>query len=375
MAGLNAVDAVLAALLRGDAADLAPVADRVLERAQFHGVATLIQLRLGQRAPEALREPLRRGAVLAAAVELARRDELARLLAALEAAGVPALLLKGAALAHWLYPQPYARPSLDADLMVEPQLRRRASEVLLAQGYRTTRFQGGELVNAQAAYWRPLTAEVPMLLDLHWRISTSPLFAHVLTFDWLRSRARPVPALGPAAFGPAPVDALLHACVHRAGVFAQGREAERADRLIWLYDIHLLAGRLDEREWAEFTGLAQRHRLRAICGQALAAATHWLGTRVPGTVRAALGEAREEPSAALLGGGALRLKWAEFSTLPNLGERLTYLRETALPAPAYLLDRYRTDRQWLLPALYLRRALEGLLKMAFPRGFEPLLHP
>ncbi len=351
-------------MLRGDTgATLSGVAgDRVLERAQFHGVAALVQLRLGPHAPGALREPLRQCAVLAAAVELARRHELARLLVALAAAGVPALLLKGVPLAHSLYPQPYARPSLDADLMVAPQLRRRAREVLLAQGYQTTRFQGGELVNAQAAYWRPLTAEVPMLLDLHWRISTSPLFAHVLTFEWLRSRARPLAALGPAAFGPAPVDALLHACVHRAGVFAQGSEAQRADRLIWLYDIHLLAAALDERGWSEFIELAAQYKLRAVCRQALEAAGHWLGTHVPGAVQAALAETRDEPSLALLGGGALRLKWAEFSGLPSLGERLTYLRETALPPPAYLLDRYRTNRRWLVPALYVRRALGWLTR-------------
>jgi hypothetical protein len=360
---MNPVDAAIAAVLRGESgANLAAAADRVLERAQFHGVAGLLELRLGAQAPEALRGPLHQAAVLAAAFELARRDELARLLATLDAAGVPAVLLKGVPLAHWLYAQPYARPSLDADLMVAPPLRRRAREVLLARGYQTTRFQGGELINAQAAYWRRLTAEVPMLLDLHWRISTSALFANVLTFDWLRSRARPIPALGPAAFGPAPVDALLHACVHRAGVFAQGSEAERADRLIWLHDIHLLAAALDVREWSEFSELAARHRLRAICRDALQAARCWFATRVPDAVWAALAGTGDEPSAALLEGGALRLKWAEFRGLPDLGQRLGWLRETALPAPAYLLDLYRTDRRWLLPALYVRRALGWLAR-------------
>lgn len=370
---MTRADRQLAAMLREAPAWDGPLDGALEERAQFHGVAGLLRERFGAAVPPALREALQQHARLAAAVELIRRRELAQVLSVLAAAGVPVVLLKGTALAHTVYPQPYTRPSVDADLMVAPQARGCARDVLASLGYRTTAFQGGDLVNAQAAYWRPLTPEVTLLLDVHWRISTSPLFAHALPFEWLRSRARAIPALGPAAFGPAPVDALVHACLHRAGVLA--RDGDRADRLIWLYDIHLLAARLDATAWSGFVELATRHQLRGICRQALESAARWLGTRVPADADAALAGPADEPSLALLGRSALRLKWAEFTALPGAGERLTWLRETALPAPGYLMDRYGTRRQWLLPALYLRRAFEGLLKMAFPRGFEPRLPP
>lgn len=334
--------------------------DAVLQLAQAEGLSALLHDALARNpgapvAPES-RARLARHVFDAAAQDLLRQRELERLLGVFSDAGLQPVLLKGRALAYLLYPQPVLRPSVDVDLMVPPAGRQAAAALLRAQGYDCGAFQGGELVNAQASYWRDLAPGARMLVDLHWRISTSPLFAHVLPHDWLWPRAQRIPALGPHARGPAFADALLHACVHRAPL------GERADRLIWLYDIHLLARRLDEQGWTEFVGLAARHRLRAICLDALQAATRWLATECPRDVRAALSDAPAEPSATLLRGGALRLKWAELRGLRGLRERLTWLRESALPAPGYLYDRYGTRPRWLLPALYARRALDWLAR-------------
>ncbi len=341
--------------LRGAAADAA-----LLQLAQSEGVGALLHeaLAFDPAAPAApgLRERLARSVFDASARDLLRKRELERVLALFARAGLEPIVLKGWALAHLLYPQPALRPSLDVDLMVPAAARPAAAALLLAEGYDTTTFQGGDLVNAQASYWRDLAPGARLTVDLHWRISTSPLFAHVLTHDWLRPRAQRIPALGPSACGPAFADALVHACVHRAPL------GERADRLVWLYDIHLLTRRLDEQGWTEFAGLAARHRLRAICLDALQASARWLGTEFPADVRAALSDAPPEPSAVLLRDGAGWLKWAELDSLRGLRERLTYLRETALPDPAYLLDLYGTQRRWLLPALYVRRALGWLTR-------------
>jgi hypothetical protein len=280
-----------------------------------------------------------------------------RMLALLHAHGVTPVLLKGVPLAHTAYPEPHLRPGVDVDLMIAPTQRRVVAGVLGQQGYATTAFQGGALVNAQASYWRDLPAGVSMTFDVHWRIHTSPLFAHALTYAELRARAQPVPALGPHALGPAPVDALLHGCLHRAGVVARD---PRAGRLIWLYDLHLLAAPLQRAGWDELLDRARRHRLLGLCRRALDAAATAFGTPLPPPVRSALAAAGDEPADALFAGPGLRLKWSELTSLPTWQERALYLRETALPAPAYVLERYQERRRWLLPALYVRRALGWL---------------
>lgn len=362
-AALDGLDLALAHALQAGAWSpaLAQAGDRLLERIDFHGVGPLLQASLEQapEVPSAVQDALRERARRAAAVELARRAELVRVLDRLHEVGLEPVLLKGAALAHEVYPQPHLRPAVDVDLMVAPAQRHAVADVLRREGYATTAFQGGALVNAQASHWRELPHGVALTLDVHWRIATSPLFAHVLSYDWLRSRARPLRALGAHGRGPAPVDALLHGCVHRAGV--EGRNPG-ADRLIWLHDLHLLAARLDRGGWEEFVALARRHRVLRLCRRALDATEAAFDTAIPADIRAQLGAARPEPADALVGGSRLRLKGAELAALPSWRERALYVRETAFPAPAYVLERYGERRRWLLPWLYARRAFGWLAR-------------
>ena len=52
------------------------------------------------------------------------------------------------------------------------------------------------------------------VFDMHWKISTQPVFDSVLTYGEMLPRAQPVPALGPHAMTAGLVDALLLACIH-----------------------------------------------------------------------------------------------------------------------------------------------------------------
>jgi len=357
------VDRAIARMLAGTPAWSTEVPEaEFLERCRFHGVSALLHHLAGERRefqdwPLRVIESLRATSLEQAGLELARRRELMRLLPEFVQAGAQPIQLKGTALAYTLYPQPHLRPVVDADLLVHPRQRFRLFQVLRNAGYASTAFQGGSVVNAQASYWRTLPSGVTITFDVHWRISTSPLFATVLSYDEVRSRTVAIAPLGPHALGLPVPDALLHACVHRAPM-----TAVYSNRLIWLYDIHLLASRLDEPGWADFLNLARRHRLRGICRQALDASAQWLGTRIPEQVQTALSESHAEPAAALLAGSAWRLKLAEIGCLPTWREKVQYIRETALPAPAYMYDLYQVRHRWLLPALYLRRALGWLIR-------------
>ncbi len=87
------------------------------------------------------------------------------------------------------------------------------------------------------------------------------MLAAALDYGELAARAVPLPALGRNAHAIAPVHALLLACIHRAGhanapYHVDGIASPEGDRLIWLYDIHLLVGGMSAGELDEFVALA-----------------------------------------------------------------------------------------------------------------------
>ena len=73
---------------------------------------------------------------------------------ALATAGVPALVFKGAALAHSHYRRPELRGRDDADLLAAPEHVDAADRVLRAQGYEAAPGNEGALIMRQRLYRR-----------------------------------------------------------------------------------------------------------------------------------------------------------------------------------------------------------------------------
>jgi hypothetical protein len=369
--GWSTAEAFLARAIRGEAAWAAGLtATEVLEAGTFHGVLPLV-LHAGhatagwQDWPDALRAGLQEAARRHAALELAQRGETAEVLDALAARGIETIVLKGAALAHTVYPEPWLRTRSDTDLLVRAADRQAAFAAMEQLGYRRSEAAGGELASSEASFTRP-GAMLPV--DLHWRINNSSLLSPVLEFGSLREGAVPVPALGAHARTPGPVDALLLAALHRATHHQMPMRvdghAHRGDRLIWLYDLHLLAPRLAPAQLTELAGRAARHGVAGLCLDALRAAQETFGTAVPAALAQSLERdaARAEPSMAFLRGGRRGLLLAEVRALRGWGERWRLVREHAFPPADYMLRKYSTHRRWLLPALYVRRAFGWLAR-------------
>jgi hypothetical protein len=256
-------------------------------------------------------------------IEALRRDEVVRVVAALDRAGAQPLVFKGAALAHTHYPEPWLRPRLDTDVLVSPARRVQAVEALTALGYEQPPFVSGQHVMHQAPFVRWGPAGLEHVVDLHWRIANVESVARMLSHDDLLARAVCVDAGGHVLRVPAPDDALLLALAHRVAHHADSPE------LLWLYDIHRLAGSLTPPEWDHVQRVADVHGMRAICARL----------------------------------------WVELRTLgPRRGARL--LREHLFPPASYMARAYGVRRTWLLPAFYAQRAVVGLARWfaAPPRG-------
>jgi hypothetical protein len=266
--------------------------------------------------------------------------------------------LKGAALAYAIYPTPVSRFRSDTDLMVRADDVELARRVLAARDYRMT-VHCHELFSQFEAQ-KEDGFGVVHVFDVHWKISTQPVFAGVSSFDELLAGAQPVPALGPNARAAGPLDALLLACVHPV---MHHRNLECA---LWIYDVHLLASHLTASDFDEFARRAQRKKVASICAHGLRLAEAVFGTTVPAGVLDVLAAAgQSEPSAEYL---ASERRWhhelvSSLRALPRGRDRLRLLREVLFPRPDYILGTYgvagKPFARLLLPVLYLHRNLRG----------------
>jgi hypothetical protein len=367
---------IAAALRAGDATyprnPVPSFAEQLLELSALHGVEGLLDIAVGkseasQSWPLDVRNRLRMIARTQAVRELLIRRELDALLPKLADAQVGFLLLKGAPLAYSIYPQPYLRSRGDTDMLVPPDQRQAAERVLLDAGYRAGESAGGSLATYELSYSKTDSAGVEHVVDLHWRLSNSQIYARMFSFDELVASAVSVPKLGPTARMPGPVTALMIACLHRishlhAPYYVDGVAHLEANRLIWLFDIHLLAEGLSPAEWEDFVALATRKAVRAICLDGIQVTRRAFHTAVPPwalTRLAAPGPT--ELSAGYLTPGRWRHQLLELRALEGWGQRLRLAREWFFPPSDYVLRKYQTQSRLLLPWLYLRRAFGGIL--------------
>jgi hypothetical protein len=344
----------LRALLRGGDAGWPRDYDRddFAAACEEHAIAPLVYARL--TLPE-----LREQATRAAVTEPLRLADLRAVLAAFAEAGVEALILKGTALAYDLYPSPELRPRSDVDLLVTEFAR--AAEVLRGLGFDAFSTSGDELALRQQSFGRADTFGFLHLYDLHREIANPAPFANVLTWDEVRARATAMPRIAPHARGLSHADALLLACVHRVA------HHHDSNRLIWLYDIHLLRAALSEDEQRAFWRQAAERHVLAICRRSVALADEWFGgTGVAAeAVLTAEELARAEESARFLDRTQRRgaLLAASVAALPGWRARARRLRQLAFPPRSYMFEQFRTRSGAALPWLYAFRGVRGLARL------------
>ncbi len=354
--------APLRALLRGEAAPWPPesTADDVaqlLESLDQHGVAPLVYARLSTSgAAWPVHEALRHAAIRAATAEFLRLADLRALLGAFAPRGIRLLIIKGTGLAYDLYDAPELRPRGDTDLLIAEADGDAMRGLMGELGYESRLTSGDTLAVRQQSFSR-----AGHVYDVHWAVANSPVVRDALPFEEVLSRAIAVPRIGPHAFAPSHADALLLACLHRV---AHHHDNER---LIWLYDIHLLRERMPADQHAAFWRLAAERRLVKICERSIALADEWFARAPHNHASDWLREderTRDEPSAALLdrsrsraavlGGDLKALGWRS---------RLRRLRELALPPAAFMRQSFPSAPGAALPALYVWRGARGMLRL------------
>jgi hypothetical protein len=336
---------------------------RFLEEAGAHRVKPLLVWALSRsgdlpRYPDRIRDSLLGAARAEGALEIARQYDLCRVLSAFSSAGVDVLLIKGAALAYTVYPEPWLRPREDTDLLVRAGDAVRAGALLGDAGYHPVPRQSGRLVTNQQLYVRTASPRREAI-DLHWKIADPAPFADLLSCDELFGDASAAPVSGSCvARGPSRGHALLLACWHRV---AHHRDAER---MLWLYDMHLLAGTLDAADRRAVVEIAARTRTADVCAGALTlVARHFESAAAAALLAQLAGPTAPAgaPASRYLRADARKvdLLVADLQALPGWRARAQLLKEHLFPPAAYMRETYPHSSPLLLPFLYARRIAGG----------------
>jgi hypothetical protein len=341
----------------------------LMTQAGLHGVAPLLHESTAAAAwPLAVRAGLRERALELARWELRHEQVLHDVLRALGQRHIRPLLLKGTPLAHSVYRSPALRPRADTDLLVPQDARHDAQRCLRDLGFTPQLAMTGDLVSYQASFTLPARDESLHTIDLHWRIKNSQVLSRLLGYTELMAQAQPLPQLGSNAWHPCAAHALLIACMHKAShrhspYTVDGATCPDENRLIWLYDIHLLAQRLGDHEWQQLARLANERGLTQVCAEGLATASQVFG----GVPLLQLIPPKNELPWRYFNAGKRGQAWLDLLALDGTRERIQWLRESLLPGREYMQARY--DRAngpaWWL---YLRRACSGIVKRAFPHA-------
>jgi hypothetical protein len=343
---------------------------RVVALAQLHGVSALLFWRLKQQenpkeggdgaagdwhdVPQAIGTGLQVGYYRAVAQRVVEDVALTRVLDVLEAARVPVVLLKGAALARSVYPDPVLRSMSDVDVLVPVESLALVDEQLARLGYHraSDEVPGHRPKRFMRRFGKVWVYRGPLCLEVHhklvggewirWVSGMAEVAAEV------RERAVPVHN-GSHALQLSPEDTLLHLCVHLAVINAFTGVVLRN-----LMDVALVLDRESIR-WPELLERARRWRVATACYVALDAAARLLDAQIPDWVLGGL-----QPGA----GRRLVLHWIlderalvenpwrfvglrrfllQFLLIDRLSDALSLLRHTFFPDRSWLMLRYELE--------------------------------
>lgn len=294
---------------------------------------------------------------------LLRWHALSECLGQLAAARVPAIILKGAALAEVVYGNIGMRAMCDVDLLVHPHDVATVRGILEAQGYRLDRVEThpGALTEHESELSFSRTGHVNASLDIHWSLFDSPYYQRRMAMEWFWETAEPARIAHTDTLMLGPAAQVIHLCGH-LGLHHQ------AEGLLWWHDIaEVLVVYRDRIDWDVLLARTRACNLvlpvRTVLTQ-LAAEWH---APVPDRVLAALHahtvSADEERvvtdlSSAQRAAGQRFL--TDLRTMTGWRQRLRFAWTNLFPSAAYMRQRYAIAHPLLLPFYYPYRWFRGL---------------
>lgn len=287
------------------------------------------------------------------------REILDSVLAAVDAARIPLILLKGAAVSMTAYPQPSTRHNHAIDLLVGPEHRKPAALELSKLRFTPMPDGPGAACHQDFSHWTGLA------LGLHTQAFFLPYFELPLETVWARARTigtgeRSVRVMSPE-------DTLLHICGH--AIYSRGRA-----NLRWACDVVCLLRRNPDLNWPLLIDTAVQ------AGLALPVLTllRWVGATLTPVPDRWLDELRDRSRmidmttaegiyAALL--HTMQSRQQAFDAFKgNLRAQLGFLRFSTVPSGRYMRWKHNVDNGWKLAVCYADRPRRFALRAARAGG-------
>ena len=218
---------------------------------------------------------------------LALAAESVRLQRLFDAERLPALFIKGAALAQLAYGSQAVKSARDVDVLVGPDDAERAFAILRREGYVAVA-PAGELSTAQMQILLRLHKDLELLhpgrglnLELHWRLIDNPALLRPIGVG---SPSQEVAVLDGALRTLGDRELFAYLSVHGA--------SHSWFRLKWLADVNAWLASKPDDEIVSFYRYAESLGVEACAGQALALRHRLLGAAPPAELAAALQRGR-----------------------------------------------------------------------------------
>jgi putative nucleotidyltransferase-like protein len=275
---------------------------------------------------------------------------------ALASAGIPAALLKGAALAETCYKRPSLQHAHYLDILIKSNDLDRAAKVLRPQGFTRASFrwehEGVELLHPSG-----------LPLVLHRRMFRLPIYSISMEEIWARSRTEKINGIPTRIL--CSLDNLLHIC---GSVF----DAERYNSLRWVCDAWFLIQRYPNLDWNLLLECARRSRTALPLFVTMGYLAGSLEAPIPTGFLRALHTATSnanplEREAALYAiqtnarGGLKRI----VQNCDNWPTRVFVLKWAFLPSSDYMRSIHDVRWSFLLPVCYVYRPLRYLVRSSW----------
>lgn len=201
--------------------------------AENHGLAPLLYTHLRESEeplPPQVKRELQALTLRHRQASRVRGRVLAEILSRFQAAGIQTLVLKGAALAHLLYPEPGLRPMRDIDLLVRREEAYLAQSLLAELGFDAPLPRGERLPNKHLQAATLKTEGLSISVEIHHNLFSADFWAS-LEIDTLRRPPLPFNLNGLTAYTLGYEEMLWHLCCHAGQIISQ------SVRLIWVVDV------------------------------------------------------------------------------------------------------------------------------------------
>jgi Uncharacterised nucleotidyltransferase len=276
-------------------------------------------------------------------------------LLAFEKAGLPALVLKGTALAETVYASPVLCHCHDIDILLPLEEMNRATLLLRSLDFRVTHRQ----IAAQKDDVR-MEHESDLPLELHSSLFQISYYDLPLSEIWARSQSCDIAGVGARILSPP--DNLLHVCGH--AFYSRGRSLLR-----WVSDAWFIIERHPELDWDLLLHCARQSRMVLPLCVTLGYLAESLQARIPVTFLERLGDAARRADAlerevamrgalAAVPGGFIGL----VHKIKEWREILFFVCWVLFPSPGYLFRVEQVGRSWLLPFHYTFRPVRSVVR-------------